>query len=117
MLFGLKKSKPADRRKTREILLSIETLLQNLDNKMPKVNDLETLLEPIVTALGDVGTQLEKARVEIVAALGGTGEIPAGALAKINSLATLSTALKGASQALDDLNPDGSGDGGPTPTP
>jgi len=116
MFFGLlkRKPKPADRRKTREILLSIETLLQHIDKNMPKVNELETLLDPIVTALDDVGTQLEKARQEILGALGSV-EIPAGALEKINRLATLSTALKGASQALDDINPDGSGDGGQTP--
>ncbi len=74
---------------------------------MAKLNELEGKLDPILTALADVGAQLEKAKLEIIAALQAVNpDIPPGALAKIESLSTIAIALKSASQALDDLNTD-----------
>lgn len=86
--------------------------LNERTQRMPTVNELETLLAPIVTSLEEVGTQLSKAKDEIIAALGGVGQIPVGALQKIEALGAIATSLKAASQALDDLNPDT-----PAPTP
>jgi len=64
---------------------------------MAKVNKLAELLEPIVTALRgvgpgleEVGTQLAKAKDEIIAAIGDV-EIPPEALAKIEALGTIAT--------------------------
>lgn len=85
-----------------------------------KLSELNELLTPIagglqaaVEALGQVGPQLEKAKTEIIAALGGEAEIPAEALAKLQligelaaGLKTQGESLKAVSQALDDLNPD-----------
>ena len=70
-----------------------------------KLSELSDKLDPIVTAIGDVGTQLEKAKTEIIAALSDV-EIPAAAAAKIEQLGTLGTQLKTVAQALDDLNTD-----------
>lgn len=84
-----------------------------------KLSELSELLTPIVGALqaaveplSQVGPQLEKAKLEIIAALGGEAEIPAEALAKLQVIGDLATglktqgeALKAVSQALDDLNP------------
>ncbi len=92
----------------RELLeLSIHNQTKNHQENMGKLSTLEQQLDPIVSVLNDVGTQLEKARQEILAALGDV-EIPAAAQAKLDGLATFATALKGASQALDDINPDAS---------
>ena len=74
--------------------------------QMPTLNELEGLLAPIVEGLEVTGKQLDKAKTEIIAALGGPAQIPVGALEKLQQLSTLALALKGASQALDDLNPD-----------
>lgn len=74
---------------------------------MAKQSEMDGLLEPVVTALSDVGKQLEKARVEIIKAIKDNDpEIPQTVMDKINALSTISLALKGASQALDDLNTD-----------
>jgi len=88
-------------------------------NIMAKLSELGGLLAPIaeglqaaVDAVSSVGPQLEKAKVEIIAAMGGEAEIPAEALAKLqlmsdlaNSLKTAGEGLKQTAQALDDLNP------------
>lgn len=75
---------------------------------MAKLNELAGLLEPISQALTDVGTQLDKAKVEIIAALRAVNpDIPQAALDKINALGVMAMTLKGAAQQLDDLNPDG----------
>lgn len=72
---------------------------------MAKIDQLADLLSPVVDTLQAVATQLDKAKDEIVAALGGT-EIPQAAMDKINQLSSLGATLKTASQTLDDLNPD-----------
>ena len=85
-----------------------------------KINELAGVLTPIVEglnevskAVADVGPQLEKAKGEIIEAMGGTGEIPVEAMEKIGQLSAIAeglkasaAALKTTSQALDDLNPD-----------
>jgi hypothetical protein len=74
---------------------------------MAKLNELAGMLGEVSQALTSVGAQLDKARVEIIAALRDNNpEIPPAALEKINSLGVIAMALKGASQALDDLNQD-----------
>lgn len=84
-------------------------LITNQTNQrkvMAKVSELSGKLDPIIASLEAVGAQLEKAKVEIIVALGGEAEIPAEALAKLEQLGTIAETLKTASQALDDLNPD-----------
>lgn len=85
---------------------------------MAKVSQIPALLAPIVTQLTEHGdqlsaaaVQLDKAKTEILAAV--DGELPAAALAAIESLGTLASnlAIKGAgiqtvAQALDALNED-----------
>ena len=74
---------------------------------MAKVSQLAAQLEPIVTALNDVGTQLDKAKTEIIAAVQASDpEVPTEVIAKIEQLGTIATALKAASQSLDDIVPD-----------
>lgn len=98
---------------------------------MAKVSALAGLLTPIIggltdvaTAVADVGPQLEKAKAEIIAAMGGEAEIPEEAMEKLNQLGVLAeglktsaAALKTTSQALDDLNADAPAPGGETPAP
>ena len=74
---------------------------------MAKLSKLGDELAPIVTALSDVGAQLTKATAEIIKAVQTNDpDVPQAVVDKINSLNTIALALKGASQALDDLNPD-----------
>ncbi len=82
--------------KTQKLLIQI----------MAKLSELEAIVAPIAETLAAVGPQLEKAKAEIIAALGGEAEIPAAALEKLNALSTMATAIKTAAQSLDDLNPD-----------
>lgn len=72
---------------------------------MAKLSTLEGKLDNIVTALNGVGEQLNKAKAEIIAALGDV-EIPSGAMLKLDALDVLAVNLRAASQALDDLNAD-----------
>ena len=90
------------------VLLGVLLIQQQQHDKkyMAGINTLEEKLAPIVTALEGVGVQLNKAKDEIIKALGGIGTIPAGALAKIEQLGTIAVALKAASQGLDELNDD-----------
>ena len=74
---------------------------------MSKLSELSAQLTPIVDALGTVGTQLEKATAEILAAVTGNDpEVPAEVTDKIAALGSIATALKAAAQKLDDLNTD-----------
>ena len=62
-------------------------------------------LAPIVQALGEASTQLEKAKGEILAAMADQ-EIPEDARAPLAALGSIAASLKQTSQSLDDLNPD-----------
>ncbi len=77
----------------------------DLHKIMSKLSGLADQLAPIVTSLGDLGTQLEKAKLEIIASLSDV-EIPPAAQEKIDALSSIATSLKATGQALDDLNPD-----------
>ena len=82
-------------------------IIRNQNEHMAKLSELGAALTPIVDALNGVGAQLEKATAEILAAVTGNDpEVPAEVTDKIVALGTIATALKAASQKLDDLNTD-----------
>lgn len=96
------------KRDVRDIVRAeLQSIKTQLDQIMAKVSELPALIEPIVTQLNDVGTQLDKAKTEIIKAITDNDpEVPQAVLDKVNALGGIATALKSASQALDDLNPD-----------
>ncbi len=110
------------KRDVREIVHDeLQTIKTQLSQIMAKVSELGGKLDPIVasltdatTLLGTVGTQLEKAKTEIINAITANDpEVPQAVLDKVNALDGLAnglkaagTALKAVSQGLDDLNPD-----------
>lgn len=85
--------------------VNLQDLAAMESNIIMKIAELNAALGGIVTQLNDVGTQLEKAKGEILTALTDV-EVPAEAAEKIEALAGIATALKTASQALDDIKPD-----------
>jgi len=68
--------------------------------------ELKAALEGIGTALGEVSTQLEKGINEVIVALSNAGTTSPEVDAAVTSLQQVAAALKGATQTLDDLNPD-----------
>ena len=90
-----------------DLLNPFRRINQKLDTIMAKVSELAGLIDPIVMQLNDVGAQLDKAKTEIIKAITDNDpEVPQAVLDKVNALGGIATALKSASQALDDLNPD-----------
>lgn len=68
--------------------------------------ELATALGGLQTALGDVATQLDKGINEVILALQNAGNTSAEVDAKVAALQGIATALKTATQTLDDMNVD-----------
>lgn len=103
------------------VAMLVSATQKQKDSIMADINEqLKTLLTPIAEDLSaaaesvaSVGPQLEKAKNEIIAALGGSTSLSPEVLEKFaalgviaGNLKTAGVALKGTSQALDDLNAD-----------
>ena len=73
---------------------------------MTTQTELLAALQTVTTNLQGVGDQLTKATNEIIVAISATGAISPAIDAAVANLTAVATALKAASQTLDDLNPD-----------
>lgn len=84
---------------------------QKLDEAIKLIIENNLILKKVMTkeelkaALGNIATQLNKAKDEILAALEASGNVDADTEAAVNQIGTIA-------QALDDINPDA-----PAPTP
>lgn len=68
--------------------------------------ELDAALGGVITALGDVSAQLDKGISEVVLALQNSGNTSPEVDAKVAALGGIATALKAATQTLDDMNTD-----------
>ncbi|MBE7420674.1 MAG: hypothetical protein HS128_23505 [Ideonella sp.] len=68
--------------------------------------ELKTALDSIAAALGAVASQLDKATNEVIVAISNAGNTTPEVDAAVANLQQVASALKTATQTLDDLNPD-----------
>lgn len=83
-----------------------DVLLPYLKRIIMNQTELKTALDSIAAALGAVASQLDKATNEVIVAISNAGNTTPEVDAAVANLQQVASALKTATQTLDDLNPD-----------
>jgi hypothetical protein len=83
-----------------------DILLPYLKRILMNQAELKTALEGVGAALGEVATQLDKGINEVIVAISNAGNTTPEVDTALTNLQGIASALKAATQTLDDLNPD-----------